>query len=62
MWVVIMRGRPDRMAQKVAEEMLFSAALIHYQDRTDRMDSTTAARWIRARVDDLVAQTARAVA
>jgi hypothetical protein len=61
MWVVIMRDRSDRMAQKVAEEMLLSAALIHYQDRTDRMDSTAAARWIRARVDQMVTQTAQAV-
>jgi hypothetical protein len=58
-WVAILRDRPnDRMAQKIADDMLFSAACVHYAKRTDAMDSGTASRWIRARVEEMVAEAA----
>lgn len=64
-WVFMVRSKDGPgwvMAKKLGDEMLFSAACVHYRDQTDHMDSTMAVRWIRARLDEMLADVARVAA
>lgn len=56
-WVAAIRSHygADTLAARIAEQLLFEAADIHFQNQTDRMDSTAAVRSLRRRIEAMVA-------
>jgi len=58
MFVAVARGQSGPNAsvvQRVAEELLFDAALTHYERQLDHMSVDRAQRWLRTRIEELVA-------